>query len=122
MVILPHFSLLHNSQRLRPTIHDIITSKIKAHAAAQSSSRSCISQATGAPNSNFFPSKGLLQGYQAMKPKGISGSSCIVAQLSVSPVSSAMAPSGMTQSAAGELLSSILDSVIHILGKALAYL
>lgn len=57
-----------------------------------------------------------------MKPKGISGSSCIVAQLSVSPVSSAMAPSGMTQSAAGELLSSILDSVIHILGKALAYL
>jgi len=57
-----------------------------------------------------------------MKPKGISGSSCLVAQLSVSPVSSAMAPSGMTQSAAGELLSSILDSVIHILGKALAYL
>ncbi|KAM0954430.1 putative Sec8 exocyst complex component specific domain, exocyst complex component Sec8/EXOC4 [Dioscorea sansibarensis] len=102
-------------QRLRPTIHDIITSKIKAHAAAQSSSRLCISQANGAPNSNFFPSKGLLLGYQAIKPKGISGSSCIVAQLSVSPVSSAMAPSGMAQSAAGELLSSILDSVIHIL-------
>ncbi|KAJ0979864.1 hypothetical protein J5N97_015338 [Dioscorea zingiberensis] len=102
-------------QRLRPTIHDIITSKIKAHAAAQNSSRSCISQTTRTPNSDLFPSKGLLHGYQSMKTKGISGASFVAAQLSVSPVSSAMAPSGMAQSAAGELLSSILDSVIRIL-------
>ncbi|PKA56682.1 putative exocyst complex component 4 [Apostasia shenzhenica] len=100
-------------QRLRPTIHEIITSKVKAYA-ARTTSRSFVDQ----PNKTFAcdaRSKGTFGGYQMLKQKAKNGTSFLGPQLVVSPVSPTMTPIGTAQSAASELLSSILDSMTHIL-------
>ncbi|XP_020090162.1 exocyst complex component SEC8 isoform X1 [Ananas comosus] len=101
-------------QRLRPTIHDIITSKIKAYS-EQSSSRSRIGQASKTNNSDLYYSKGLLESYQLSKQKAKNGTSFLGTQLAISPISPAMTPMGTAQCAASELLSSVLESIVLIL-------
>lgn len=102
-------------QRLRPTIHEIITSKIKAHAVVINSSK----QGVGHPGRTVSPllhhSKGLLESYQALKQKHQNGATLAGTLLSVSPVSQVMSPKGAAQAAANELLNVILDTIIRIL-------
>ncbi|KAJ6983418.1 exocyst complex component SEC8 isoform X2 [Populus alba x Populus x berolinensis] len=94
-------------QRLRPTIHDIITSKIKSHSELVNSSRSSINQSAQTRGLHFV--KGQLESYKLPKQKRQNGT-----LLAVSPVSPVMAPTGKAQAAAKELLDSILDTVIRI--------
>ncbi|MBA0872091.1 hypothetical protein Goshw_006548, partial [Gossypium schwendimanii] len=102
------------SQRLRPTIHDIITSKIKAHAELANSSRSGNDKATRIGNSSLHSINGQLGSYQLPKQKRQNGMSLAGTLLAVSPVSLVMAPTGKAQAAAKELLDSILESVVRI--------
>ncbi|KAL9422230.1 hypothetical protein AB3S75_034486 [Citrus x aurantiifolia] len=101
-------------QRLRPTIHEIITSKIKAHAQLINSSRSAIGQAAQTGTTGLHFMKGQLRSYQLPKQKRQNGISLSGTLLAVSPVSALMAPMGKAQAAAKELLNSILDSVVRI--------
>ncbi|KAI4385743.1 hypothetical protein MLD38_003736 [Melastoma candidum] len=94
-------------QRLRPSIHDIITSKIKAHITLSSSSRHSIVPTVGNKEAK-------LEQYNVPKPKLQNGKSLVGTLLAVSPVSAVMAPTGKAQSAAKELLDSILDALIRI--------
>ncbi|XP_009368920.2 exocyst complex component SEC8 [Pyrus x bretschneideri] len=100
-------------QRLRPTIHEIITSKIKAHGELANSSRSGIGQASRTTAGLHFM-KGQLQSYQLPKQKRQNGILLSGTLLAVSPVSSVMAPAGKAQAMAKELLDSILDAVVRI--------
>ncbi|XP_020575314.1 exocyst complex component SEC8 [Phalaenopsis equestris] len=95
-------------QRLRPTIHEIITSKIRAYA-ARTSSRSCVDQPGKTAVFNIF-SKGTFGSKQKVK----NGTTLLGTQLVTGPVSLTMAPLGTAQSAASELLSYILDSITRI--------
>ncbi|CAK7325414.1 unnamed protein product [Dovyalis caffra] len=99
-------------QRLRPTIHDIITSKIKAHSELVNSSRSSIDKTAQTRGLCFV--KGQLESYQLPKQKHQNGILLSGTLLAVSPVSSVMAPIGKAQAAAKELLDSILDTVVRI--------
>ncbi|XVE68804.1 hypothetical protein DITRI_Ditri09bG0099700 [Diplodiscus trichospermus] len=101
-------------QRLRPTIHEIITSKIKAHAEFINSSRSGIDKASRIGTTGLHVMKGQLESYQLSKQKPQNGISLTGTLLAVSPVSPLMAPTGKAQAAAKELLESILDSVVRI--------
>ncbi|XP_021628705.1 exocyst complex component SEC8 isoform X3 [Manihot esculenta] len=101
-------------QRLRPTVHDIITSKIKSHAELVNSSKSSICQAVQTAATGLHIMKGQLESYQLSKQKPQNGISLAVTLLSVSPVSPVMAPAGKAQAAAKDLLSSILDTVVQI--------
>ncbi|KAM2483664.1 hypothetical protein ACFX1W_041273 [Malus domestica] len=101
-------------QRLRPTIHEIITSKIKAHAELLNSSRSGIGQASRTATAGLHFMKGQLQSYQLPKQKRQNGISLSGTLLAVSPVSPVMAPEGKAQAAAKELLDSVLDAVVRI--------
>ncbi|XP_073010385.1 exocyst complex component SEC8 [Typha latifolia] len=101
-------------QRLRPTVHEIITSKIKSYA-ERSMSRSRLGQAPKTSISEICSLKGLPESYQLLKQKTKNGSSFTGVQLAVSPISPAMTPMGKAQCAASELLSSVLDSIVHIL-------
>ncbi|XP_020229640.1 exocyst complex component SEC8 [Cajanus cajan] len=101
-------------QRLRPTIHEIITSKIKAHAELLNSTRSSIGQGSQAGTGNLHFIKGQLESYQLPKQKRKNGISISGTLLAVSPVSPLMAPGGKAQVAAKELLDSILDAVVRI--------
>lgn len=102
---------------MRPTIHEIITSKIKAHAQLINSSRSAIGQAAQTGTTGLHFMKGQLRSYQLPKQKRQNGISLSGTLLAVSPVSALMAPMGKAQAAAKELLDSILDSVVRIFGK-----
>nr|GFA44952.1 exocyst complex component SEC8 [Tanacetum cinerariifolium] len=100
-------------QRLRPTIHEIITSKIKAQAEYINSSRPGVGHSrTGTPGLQYV--KGQLQSYQLSKEKQKNGTSLAGTLFAVSPVSPVMAPMGAAQSAAKELLDSILDAIVRI--------
>lgn len=101
-------------QRLRSTIHDIIISKTKAYS-ARSSSRSYINQGAKSSSSELLDAKGLLQNLSALRQKVKSGPSFSGTQLAVSPVPPALAPMGVAQTAASELLSSVLEFVIRVL-------
>ncbi|KAL8145847.1 hypothetical protein AgCh_003846 [Apium graveolens] len=101
-------------QRLRPTIHDIITTKIKTYAERVNSSRPGMSQAARDSNTVLHHLKGQLQSYQLPKQKRQNGTSIAGTLLSVSPVSPVMAPTGTAQAASKELLDSILDTVVRI--------
>ncbi|GAV58941.1 Sec8_exocyst domain-containing protein [Cephalotus follicularis] len=101
-------------QRLRPTIHEIITSKIKAHAEIVNASRSGIGQAAQNATKGLHYVKGQLESYQLPKQKRQNGISLAGTILAVSPVSPVMAPTGKAQAAARELLDSILDTVVRI--------
>lgn len=101
-------------QRLRPTIHEIITTKIRAQADHVNTSRPGIGQAARTATTGLHYLKGQLQSYQLPKQKRQNGISLAGTQLAVSPVSPVMAPMGTAQAAAKELLDSILDTVIRI--------
>ena len=105
-----------DSQRLRPTIHKVITSKIKAHAKLVNSSRYGVGQTARSviPGLQFM--KGHLESYQLPKQKRQNGISLAGTLLAVSLVSHVMAPTGKAQAAAKELLDSILDTVVRIFG------
>ncbi|KAM5555932.1 exocyst complex component SEC8 [Rosa sericea] len=101
-------------QRLRPTLHDIITSKIKTHAELVNSSRSGIGQAARTATAGLHFMKGQLGSYQLPKQKRQNGISLAGTLLAASPVSPVMAPAGKAQAAAKDLLNSILDAVVRI--------
>ncbi|XP_039042022.1 exocyst complex component SEC8-like [Hibiscus syriacus] len=101
-------------QRLRPTIHEIITSKIKACAEFINSSRSGIDKATRIGNSSLHFIKGHVESYQLPKQKHQNGMSLAGTLVAVSPVSPVMAPTGKAQVVAKELLDSILETVVRI--------
>ncbi|KAI9157612.1 hypothetical protein LWI28_025196 [Acer negundo] len=101
-------------QRLRPTIHEIITAKIKVHAEHINSSRSTIGQAAQNGVTTIHFMKGYLESYQLPKQKRQNGVSLVGTLLAASPVSPVMAPKGKAQAAAKELLDSVLDSVVRI--------
>lgn len=101
-------------QRLRPTIHEIITSKIKAHAELVNSTRSGIYRTAHTATTGLHYLKGQLESYQSPKQKRQNGISLAGTLLAVSPVSPVMAPAGTAQTAAKELLDSILDIVVRI--------
>ncbi|KAK6929163.1 Exocyst complex component Sec8, N-terminal [Dillenia turbinata] len=105
---------LYVNQRLRPTIHEIITSKIKAHVELANSSRLHFSPTAQTANKAGYYIKAQLESYYLPKKKHENGVSVTGALLAVSPVSSAMAPSGTAQAAAKQLLDSILDSLVRI--------
>uniref|UniRef100_A0A2P2LW47 Exocyst complex component Sec8 n=1 Tax=Rhizophora mucronata TaxID=61149 RepID=A0A2P2LW47_RHIMU len=101
-------------QRLRPTFHEIITSKIKAHAELVQSSRPLIVQAARSATTGLHFVKGQFESHQLSKQKSQNGISLASTLLAVSPVSSVMAPTGKAQAASKELLDSILDTVVRI--------
>ncbi|XP_023912079.2 exocyst complex component SEC8 [Quercus suber] len=101
-------------QRLRPTIHEIITSKIKAHAELLNCSRSGIGQGDRTVTAGLHLLKGQFQSFQLQKQKHQNGISLVGTLSAVSPVSSVMGPTGKAQSAAMELLDSILDTIVRI--------
>lgn len=101
-------------QRLRPTIHEIITSKIKAQAEYVNSTRPGVGHAARAAKTGLQYVNGHLQSYHLSKDKHKNGTSLAGSLLAVSPVSPVMAPMGAAQSAAKELLDSILDAVVRI--------
>ncbi|KAL0744011.1 hypothetical protein Bca4012_085524 [Brassica carinata] len=101
-------------QRLRPTIHEIIISKIKAHMETKNLSKTACSQGdrTGAAGLHFI--KGQSEAYRLSKEKPQNGISNSGTHLAVSPVSPLMAPGGKAQAAAKDLLDSILDTIVKI--------
>lgn len=111
------FIIPPHSQRLRPTIHETITSKIKAHAELVNSSRCGVGQTaqTAPPGVHFM--KGQLESYHLAKLKRQNGMSLSGALVAVSPVSPVMAPLGKAQATTKELLDSILDTVVRIFGQ-----
>ncbi|KAE7997019.1 hypothetical protein FH972_001691 [Carpinus fangiana] len=101
-------------QRLRPAIHEIITSKIKAHAELVNSSRSGIGQGDRTATVGLHFMKGQLESFQLPKQKRQNGISLTGTLLAVSPVSPVMSPTGKAQASAREVLDSILDTVVRI--------
>ncbi|XP_074263110.1 exocyst complex component SEC8-like [Silene latifolia] len=99
-------------QRLRPTIHEVITTKIKNYANRMSSSKPGTSLTTY--SSTLQNLKGQLEMYQLSKQKRANGMSLSGTLLAVSPVTPVMSPSGKAQAIARELLNSILDAIVKI--------
>ena len=102
---------------MRPAIHEIITSKIKAHAELVNSSRSGIGQGDRTATVGLHFMKGQLGSFQLPKQKRQNGISLTGTLLAVSPVSPVMSPTGKAQASAREVLDSILDTVVRIFGK-----
>ncbi|VVA97104.1 unnamed protein product [Arabis nemorensis] len=101
-------------QKLRPTIHEIIISKIKAHMETTNLSKSACSQGDRTVAAGMHFIKGQSEAYRLSKEKPRNGMSNSGAHLAVSPVSPLMAPGGKAQAAAKELLDSILDTIVKI--------
>ncbi|KAF3334825.1 exocyst complex component SEC8 [Carex littledalei] len=97
-------------QRLRPTIHDVISTEIKVY-----SERTTKARLTQGAKPDLCSSKGFLEGSKWLKHKNKNGSSLNGTQQIVSPISPLMTPTGQAQHAASELLASVLNSIIHIL-------
>ncbi|KAG8380542.1 hypothetical protein BUALT_Bualt06G0026400 [Buddleja alternifolia] len=106
--------LSDSCQRLRPTIHEIITSKIKAQAGRVNGQRPGLGQAALPTVTGLHYLKGRLESHQLPKQKRQNGISITGALLAASPVSHVMSPAGTAQIAAKELLDSILDTVVRI--------
>ncbi|XP_012834771.1 PREDICTED: exocyst complex component SEC8 [Erythranthe guttata] len=100
-------------QRLRPTIHELITTKIKAQAGRVNGPRSRLGHAALPTVTGFNYLKGRLD-RQLPNQKGQNGVSVSGALLAASPVSHVMSPAGTAQIAAKELLDCILDSVVRL--------
>ena len=94
------------SQRLRPTVHDMITAEIKARAAAIEAARPRVDEV-----SKLL--KGGSIGIYLSQKNGKNGSILITGQQE--PTVELM---GKAQTAARDLLLSILDLVTHILGNS----
>ncbi|KAL8241160.1 hypothetical protein R6Q59_014515 [Mikania micrantha] len=96
-------------QRLRPTVHEIITSNIKAQAEYANTSRPGVGHAARTATTGLQYVKGQLQ-----KDKHKNGASLAGSLMAVSPVTPVMAPMGAAQSATKELLDLILDTIVRI--------
>ncbi|ONM60846.1 Exocyst complex component SEC8 [Zea mays] len=105
------FNFLTEDQRVRPTIHDVITSKIKA--CSEDASKSSMGKA--AKTNDVLHSNGPTPRFQMFTQKTKSGASVMAAQLVVSPISPTMAPTGDAQRAATQLLRSIFECLVEIL-------
>lgn len=103
------------SQRVRPTIHDVITSKIKSY--AREASKSNIDKVAKRTASDLSHSHGAVTRYQLPKQKKKNEASTLATQLVASPISPVMAPTGDAQHAASQLLGSIFECLVGILGK-----
>ncbi|ESQ49029.1 hypothetical protein EUTSA_v10019960mg [Eutrema salsugineum] len=101
-------------QKLRPTIHEIIISKIKAHMETTNLSKSACSQGDRTVAAGLHFIKGQSEAYRVAKEKPQNGIPNSGIHLAVSPVSPLMAPGGIAQAAAKELLDSILDTIVKI--------
>lgn len=101
-------------QRLRPTIHEIIAQKIKAHAEHSTSKKSSRGNTMRAGMTGLQYIKGPLESYQLLKQENQNGFSHAGALLAVSPVSALMSPTGTAQAAVKELLDAVLDIVVRI--------
>ncbi|KAG6391481.1 hypothetical protein SASPL_149236 [Salvia splendens] len=99
-------------QRLRSTIHDIITAKIKAQVGRVSRQRNGLGHTASPTVTGLHYLKGQLEHHLAKQKRqnGISPNGA----LAVSPVSHVMSPSGTAQISARDLLDSILDTVVRI--------
>lgn len=100
-------------QRVRPTIHDVITSKIKSY--AREPSKSNIDKVAKRTASVVSHSHGAVTRYQLPKQKKKNEASTLATQLVASPISPAMAPTGDAQHAASQLLGSIFECLVGIL-------
>ncbi|XP_022134188.1 exocyst complex component SEC8 [Momordica charantia] len=100
-------------QRLRPTIHEIITSQIKAYAEQKNSSRLGFGQAVRSETAAHFM-KGQSESLHVPKQKGRNGIPLAGTLVAVSPVSPVMAPMGKAQTSARDLLDSVLEAVVRI--------
>ncbi|EPS66973.1 hypothetical protein M569_07801 [Genlisea aurea] len=102
-------------QRLRPTIHDIITAKIKAHAGHSTGSSPSLRNGVlpEVAGLHYYLNKPL-KSIQSSKQKHPNGVSFSGASLATSPVSHILAPNGAGQISARELLDSVLDTVVRI--------
>ncbi|KAI3799688.1 hypothetical protein L1987_34987 [Smallanthus sonchifolius] len=96
-------------QRLRPTIHDIITSKIKDQAEYMNTFRPGVDHSARTSTTGLQYVRGQLH-----KEKHKNGTSLAGSLMAVSPVTTVMAPMGAAQTAAKELLDSILDTIVRI--------
>lgn len=103
------------SQRVRPTIHDVITSNIKSY--AREASKSNIDKVAKRTASDVSHSHGAVTRYQLPKQKKKNEASTLATQLVASPISPVMAPTGDAQHAASQLLGSIFECLVGILGK-----
>ncbi|KAL3537694.1 hypothetical protein ACH5RR_001060 [Cinchona calisaya] len=103
-------------QRLRPTIHGIITAKIKSQAEhAISFVWPGIGKAAQTGLTSLHYMKGQLESYRLLKQKKHqNGISLAGALLAASPVSVVMSLTGTAQASAKELLDSILETVVRI--------
>ncbi|KAK6156340.1 hypothetical protein DH2020_010588 [Rehmannia glutinosa] len=101
-------------QRLRPTIHEIITTKIKAQAGRVNGPRPGLDHAALPTVAGLHYLKGRLESHRLPKQKRQNGISLTGALVAVSPVSHVMSPAGTAQISAQELLDSILDTVVRI--------
>ncbi|XP_038884802.1 exocyst complex component SEC8 isoform X2 [Benincasa hispida] len=100
-------------QRLRPTIHEIITSRIKAYAEQRNSSRLGFGQAVRSGTAAHF-TKEQLESFHVPKLKCQNGISLAGTLIAVSPVSPVMAPMGKAQTSARDLLDSVLETVVRV--------
>lgn len=100
-------------QRLRPTIHEIITSKIKAYAEQRNSSRLGFGQGVRSGTAAHY-TKGQLESFHVPKHKCQNGISLAGTLIAVSPVSPVMAPMGKAQTSARDLLDSVLETVVRV--------
>ncbi|KAL0298911.1 UNVERIFIED_CONTAM: Exocyst complex component SEC8, partial [Sesamum radiatum] len=101
-------------QRLRPTIHEIITTKIKAQAGRLIGPGPGLGHAALPLATGLHHLKGRLESPQLLKQKRQNGVSVTGALLTTSPVSHVMSPNGTAQIAAKKLLDSILDTIVRI--------
>ncbi|KAK4385643.1 Exocyst complex component SEC8, partial [Sesamum angolense] len=101
-------------QRLRPTIHEIITTKIKAQAGRLIGPGPGLGHAALPLATGLNHLKGRLESPQLLKQKRQNGVSVTGALLTTSPVSHVMSPNGTAQIAAKKLLDSILDTIVRI--------
>ncbi|KAL8551596.1 hypothetical protein ACS0TY_000616 [Phlomoides rotata] len=101
-------------QRLRPTIHEIITTKIKSQAGRVNGTRLGLGHATLPIATGLHYLKGQLEIHQLAKQKRQNGVSLTGALLAVSPVSHVMSPSGTAQISVKDLLDTVLDTVVRI--------
>ncbi|XP_062195954.1 exocyst complex component SEC8-like isoform X2 [Phragmites australis] len=99
-------------QRVRPTIHDVITSKIKTY--SEEASKSSIDKAAKRTSDVSHP-YGSIWRHELFQQKTKNSASLMAAQLVVSPISPAMAPTGDAQLAASQLLGSIFECLVDIL-------
>ncbi|KAG8047011.1 hypothetical protein GUJ93_ZPchr0008g12671 [Zizania palustris] len=99
-------------QRVRPTVHDVITSKIRAYSGE--ASKSNIDKAAKG-TSDVSHLNGHVPRYHLLKQKAENGVSLRTSQLVVSPIFPAMAPTGDAQRAVSQLLGAIFECLVDIL-------